>query len=139
MWGTVESQEWNRGKQIETARQIYEGEKADIGLPEFQVDVQGYKTRQFIGSVVTFYTSELHLREDPAHNKLVRPDLPGDVAATYRHSLLWLELRTWWVARGNNYLQDALTEIHFEQFKKASAILMCCSNWPNGNNLPVGL
>ena len=109
------TKEWKRGTLIDNAKLIYEGQDADISISAYQVDGKGYKTRQFVRRALTFYTSELYLRE-PA--KLTKLDLPSDANATYRGAMLWVQLKSAWPVGGKTYPQGALVAINFDAFMK---------------------
>ncbi len=61
--------EWKRGTPLESAKTVFAGEEADVGVSGFQSEQAGYATRQFVRRSVTFFTSALFLREG---NKLTR-------------------------------------------------------------------
>ena len=109
------TKEWKRGTPIDAAKTIYEGQDADISVSAFQVDQKGYKTRQFVRRGVTFFTSELYLREGA---KLTRLDVPNDANATYARDMLWVRLKSPWAVGGKNFPQGALIATNFESFMK---------------------
>ncbi len=109
------AKEWKRGTPLVDAKLIYEGADADISVSAFQVDQKGYKSRQFVQRAVTFFTSELYLREGA---KLTRLDVPGDANASYRGNLLWVRLKSAWTVGGKTYPQGALIATDFERFMK---------------------
>ncbi len=112
------TKEWKRGTPIEAAKLIFEGKDADISVSAFQVDQKGYKTRQFVRRGVTFYTSEMYLREDAKLNKLTKLDVPSDANASYGHGMLWVRLKSPWTVGGKTYAQGALIATDFERFMK---------------------
>ena len=109
------TKEWKRGTPIETAKVIYEGQDADISVSAFQVDQKGYKTRQFVQRGVTFFTSQIYLREGA---KLTKLDVPNDANATYARDMLWVRLKSPWTVGGKRFAQGALIAANFESFMK---------------------
>ena len=109
------TREWKRGTPIGNAKLIYEGQDVDIGISAFQVDQKGYKTRQFVRRAVTFFTSELYLREGA---KLTRLDVPDDASPTYAQDMLWVRLKSSWTVGGKTYRQGALIATNFDAFMK---------------------
>ncbi len=109
------AKEWKRGTPLIDAKLIYEGIDADISVSAFQVDHKGYKSRQFVRRGVTFFTSELYLREGA---KLTKLDVPSDANASYRGNLLWVRLKSAWTVGGKTYAQGTLIAIDFERFLK---------------------
>ena len=110
------TKEWKRGTPIEAAKLIFEGKDADISISAFQVEQKGYKTRQFVGRAVTFYSAEMYLREDAKLNKLTKLDVPSDANASYGHGMLWVRLKSPWTVGGKTYAQGALIATDFERF-----------------------
>ncbi|MEQ1518878.1 MAG: prolyl oligopeptidase family serine peptidase, partial [Usitatibacteraceae bacterium] len=109
------TKEWKRGTPIESAKLIYEGQDADISVSSFQVDQKGYKSRQFVNRGVTFYTSELYLREGA---KLSKVDVPSDANSSYSHGMLWVRLKSPWAVGGKTFAQGTLIVTDFERFMK---------------------
>ena len=109
------TKEWRRGTAIESAKTIYEGLDADIGISAYQVAQKGYKTRQFVRRAVTFFTSELYLREGA---KLTKLEVPADAATTYGQGMLWLRLKSPWTVGGKTHQQGSLVATDFERFMK---------------------
>ena len=115
------TKEWKRGTAIETAKLIFEGQDADISVAAFQVNQKGYKTRQFVRRGVTFFTSEMYLRENDngaKGAKLTKLDVPNDATATYAQGRLWVRLKSLWTVGGKTYAQGALIATDFERFMK---------------------
>ena len=109
------AKEWKRGTPLVDAKLIYEGLDADISISAFQVDQKGYKSRQFVRRGVTFFTSEMYLRE---RRKLTKLDVPTDANLSYRDNLLWVRLKSAWTVGGRTYAQGALIATDFERFMK---------------------
>lgn len=111
------TKEWKRGTAIDTAKLVYEGKETDISVNAFSAQQKGYKTRQFVRRGVTFYTSELYLREG---DKLTKLDLPPDANANYAHDMLWVRLKSAWSVGGTNFAQGSLIAINFARFLKGA-------------------
>jgi prolyl oligopeptidase len=109
------AKEWKRGTPIESAKLIYEVQDADIGVSNYQVDEKGYKTRQFVDRIVTFYSSERYLREGA---KLTKLDVPADAQTKYAHGMLWVRLKSPWALGGRTYAQGTLIAMDFDRFLK---------------------
>lgn len=111
------TKEWKRGTLIDAAKLVYEGKETDISVNAFSAQQKGYKTRQFVRRGVTFYTSELYLREG---DKLTKLDLPPDANANYAHDMLWVRLKSAWSVGGTNFAQGSLIAINFARFLKGA-------------------
>ncbi len=105
--------EWKRGTSIDMARVVFEGKDSDISVSGSQVQQKGYATRQFVRRGVTFYTSELYLREGA---KLTRVEVPQDANASYSKGLLMVRLKSAWAVGGKNFSQGSLIAMDFGRF-----------------------
>lgn len=105
--------EWKRGTSIDMARVVFEGKDADISVSGSQVQQKGYVTRQFVRRGVTFYTSELYLREGA---KLTRVEVPQDAEASYTKGLLMVRLKSAWTVGGRSFSQGSLIAMDFGRF-----------------------
>ena len=67
---------------------------------------------------VTFFTSELYLREAARPNKLIKLEVPSDANATYGNGMLWVRLKSAWSVGGKSYAQGSLIATNFVRFMK---------------------
>ena len=107
--------EWKRGTPLDTAKVVFEGQEADISVGAWQSEQKGYATRQFVRRGVTFFTTELFLREGA---KLIKMDVPADAQASYAQDMLWVRLKSAWTLGDKTYAQGSLIAMNFERFLK---------------------
>ena len=107
--------EWKRGTPLESARLVYEGQEADISVSAWQSEQKGYTTRQFVRRGVTFFTTEMFLRDGA---KLTKLDVPADAQANYAQDMLWVRLKSAWTLGDKTYAQGSLIAMNFERFMK---------------------
>lgn len=107
--------EWKRGTPIESAKVVYEGIDADISVSGFQVEQKGYVARQFVRRGVTFFATELYLREG---DKLTKLEVPTDANASYGRNMLWVRLKSAWTTGGKTWPAGALIAMDFARFIK---------------------
>lgn len=105
--------EWKRGTPIDMARSVFEGRDTDISVSGSQVQQKGHVTRQFVRRGVTFYTSELYLREGA---KLIRVEVPQDADASYTKGMLVVRLKSNWAVGGKSFMQGSLIAMDFGRF-----------------------
>ncbi|MBL8522226.1 MAG: S9 family peptidase, partial [Betaproteobacteria bacterium] len=97
--------EWKRGTPLETAKLVFEGQEADISVSAWQSEQKGYATRQFVRRGVTFFTTELFVRDGA---KLTKLDVPADANASYAQDMLWVRLKSAWTLGDKTYAQGSL-------------------------------
>jgi prolyl oligopeptidase len=85
---------WKRGTPWEQATLVYEGQQADVAVRSWTDLTPGFE-RQFVNRAITFYTSELFLRQ-PADGKLVKLEVPDDANASAWREWLVVELKSDW-------------------------------------------
>ena len=107
--------EWTRGTTLEQAVTVFEGTEADISVTGFKSEQKGYTPRQFVHRGVTFFTSEMFLRDG---GKLIKLDVPADAQVNYARDFLWLRLKSAWPVGGRTFAQGSLVAINFERFMK---------------------
>ena len=107
--------EWKRSTKLESAMTVFEGTDADISISGFQSEQKGFATRQFVRRGVTFFTTEIFLREG---GKLIKLDVPPDAQVSIARDCLWLRLKSAWTVGGKSYAQGSLIAINFERFMK---------------------
>lgn len=107
--------EWKRGTPLDAAKVVFEGQEADISVSAWQSEQKGYTTRQFVRRGVTFFTTELFLREG---TKLIKMDVPADAQASYAQDMLWVRLKSAWTLGDRTYAQGSLIAMNFERFLK---------------------
>ncbi|QYF96149.1 prolyl oligopeptidase family serine peptidase [Massilia sp. PAMC28688] len=104
--------QWRRGTPVAGAPVVFEGLEDDLGVSGYQVFTPGFQ-QQFIRRQMSFYTSELYLREGAALRRIDKPDDAN--ALTVRDQLL-IELRSDWQAGAILYPRGALLSIGLRPF-----------------------
>ena len=107
--------EWKRSTPLDSAATIFEGTENDISVGGFKSEQKGYAAKQFVRRGVTFFTTELFLREG---GKLTRLDVPADAQVSHARDSLWLRLKSVWSIGGKTYAQGSLIAMNFERFLK---------------------
>jgi len=104
--------EWKRGTPLVQARVLYEAGSGDLSASGYKDFTPGFE-RQFVERQITFYSSELFVREGAALVKVAKPDDAN--AFTVRDQLV-IELRSPWSVGGKTYPQGALLAAGFKAF-----------------------
>ena len=104
--------EWRRGTAPDQAPVLYQSAPDDLSASGYKVFTPGHE-HQFISRQMTFYTSELFLRDGGALRKIDKP--LDSVAYTIRDQLV-IELRSDWRCGAHTYPQGALLATSFKQF-----------------------
>ena len=104
--------EWKRGTALAQARLLFEAQPADMSASAYKDFTPGYE-HQFVHRQITFYTSELLLRDGDALVKIAKPD---DAEAYTVRDQLVIELRSDWNTGGKTYPQGALLAMDFKRF-----------------------
>lgn len=104
--------EWKRGTPLQSAKQVFEGEQADISASGYSDHYPGFN-REFVLRYTSFFTNELYFRHA---GKLVKLDKPNSATAfTFKDQLL-IRLRGDWNVGDRQYKQGALLSINFSAF-----------------------
>jgi prolyl oligopeptidase len=104
--------EWRRGTPLEQAVPLFEAEPNDLSAGAGKDFTPGHEF-QLIWRSMTFYTSELYLREGSVLTKVDKPD--DATAYTVRDQLI-IELRSEWTVAGQRFPQGALLATDFRRF-----------------------
>ncbi|HEY0491647.1 MAG TPA: prolyl oligopeptidase family serine peptidase [Telluria sp.] len=104
--------EWKRGAPLADARLVYEAQAGDLAAHGWKDFTPGHEN-EFIERQVTFYTSEMFVRDGAA---LVRVPKPDDANAYTVRDQLVLELRSDWTVGAATYPQGALLATSFKDF-----------------------
>jgi len=104
--------EWKRGTALTQARVLYEAGVQDLSASAYKDFTPGYE-HLFVERQISFYTSELFLREG---DQLLKIDKPDDANAYTVRDQLVLELRSDWTSGGKTYPQGALIATDFARF-----------------------
>jgi prolyl oligopeptidase len=104
--------EWRRGTPLEQAVTLFEAETNDLSAGAGKDFTPGHEF-QLIWRSMTFYTSELYLREGSV---LTRVDKPDDATAYTVRDQLIIELRSEWTVAGQRFPQGALLATDFRRF-----------------------
>ncbi len=104
--------QWRRGAALTEAKVLYEALPDDLSAAAYQVFTPGH-AYQFVQRQITFYTSELFLRQ---HDQLTRIDKPLDATAYTVGGQLVIALRSDWETGGRRYPQGALLATDFAAF-----------------------
>jgi prolyl oligopeptidase len=104
--------EWKRGTPLEQAITVYEGKDSDVSVDGSRDFTAGF-LRDFVSRRITFYSSELFLRDGENLRKIEKPD--SAEAAVFRDWLL-IELREEWSVGGRTWPQGALLAADFDDF-----------------------
>ena len=106
--------EWRRGTPLAGAAIVYEAQADDLSASGYKVFTPGHE-HTFVQRQITFYTSELFLREGDGKTlrKIAKPDDAN--AYTVRDQLV-IELRSDWDTGGTSYPQGALLAIALDAF-----------------------
>ncbi|MES2149576.1 MAG: prolyl oligopeptidase family serine peptidase [Pseudomonadota bacterium] len=104
--------EWKRGTLLAQATLLYEAKLDDLGVDGHQDFTPGFE-HQFIERQITFYSSEMFLREGTALVKVAKPD---DAKAYTVRDQLVIELRSDWTVGGKTWPQGALLATDFKRF-----------------------
>ncbi|MBZ2209450.1 prolyl oligopeptidase family serine peptidase [Massilia soli] len=106
--------EWKRGAPLADARLVYEARAGDLAASAWKDFTPGHEN-EFIERQITFYTSEMFVREA---GQLVRVPKPDDANAYTVRDQLVLELRSDWQVGAVTYPQGALLATGFKDFMK---------------------
>ncbi len=106
--------EWRRGTALADAPVLFEAAPDDLGVGACMDFTPGHRF-EFIWRSMTFYTSELYLRDGAALARVPKPDDAN--AYTVRGQLI-IELRSAWEAGGVVYPQGALLATDFRAFMR---------------------
>jgi prolyl oligopeptidase len=109
-----QSRTWKRGTSWEKAELVFEGQQADVAVSAYADLTPGFE-RQFVNRGVTFYTSELYLRQ-PADGKLVRVEVPDDASASVWREWLVVELKSDWAVGDHTWPTGSLLATKFDTF-----------------------
>ncbi|WP_229459119.1 prolyl oligopeptidase family serine peptidase [Massilia cavernae] len=104
--------EWKRGSKLAEAATVYEARASDLSADAWKDFTPGHE-HEFIERQVTFYSSELFLREA---GKLVQVPKPDDARAWTVRGQLVIELRSEWQVGGATYPQGALLAAGLRDF-----------------------
>lgn len=96
--------EWQRGTPLSEAKQVFEGQVADVTVAAEVVHDHG-RTYEFIHRGKTFYTSDAYLRRGDKWVKIEKPD--DAEIGTFEDQLL-ISLRSDWSLSGTQYRAGAL-------------------------------
>jgi prolyl oligopeptidase len=104
--------EWKRGAPLASARTLFEAQAGDMAAHAYKDFTPGYE-QQFVERQITFYSSEMFVREG---DRLVKVAKPDDANAYTVRDQLVIELRSDWEAGGKRYPQGALLATDFKRF-----------------------
>ena len=104
--------QWKRGTPLLAAGMVYEAREGDLAASAWKDFTPGHEN-EFIERQVTFYTSEMFVREG---GQLVRVPKPDDANAYTVRDQLVLELRSDWKVGAATYPQGALLATSFKDF-----------------------
>jgi prolyl oligopeptidase len=104
--------QWQRGTPLAQARVLYEAQDGDLAACGYKDFTPGFE-RQFVERQLTFYSSELFLREG---ERLLKVPKPLDANAFTVREHLVIELRSDWDAGGRRYPRGALLATDFKRF-----------------------
>jgi prolyl oligopeptidase len=104
--------EWKRGTPLAQARTVYEAKTDDLSASAYKDTTPGFE-HQFVERAISFYSTELFLREGGTLVKVAKPDDAN--AYTVRDQLL-VELRSDWKPSTRIYRQGSLLAIDFKRF-----------------------
>ena len=104
--------EWRRGTPLAAAALVYEAEAGDLNAAGWKTFGLGGEW-QFVERQMTFYTSELFLRQDGALRQI---DKPRDARAWTAREQLLIELRSDWTCGERTWPQGALLAIGLVRF-----------------------
>ena len=104
--------QWKRGTPLVDAGMVYEAKAGDLAASAWKDFTPGHEN-EFIERQVTFYTSEMFVREG---GQLVRVPKPDDANAYTVRDQLVLELRSDWKVGAATYPQGALLATSFKDF-----------------------
>jgi prolyl oligopeptidase len=103
---------WTRGTPINSAQEIFAGEKADVGVGTWKADSPEFPY-EFVRRDVTFFTAA-HYRVDGG--KLIRLELPADAKqGTFRDQIL-VTLRSDWTVGGKTFPAGSLLALPWAKF-----------------------
>lgn len=105
---------WKRGTPLTAAETVFEGKTDDVSVFALRDHTKGFE-RDFVYRGVSFFTSELFLRQG---GKLLKIEKPDSANASVWRDLLLLELRDDWLVGGSSYPAGALLASDFEGFLK---------------------
>jgi prolyl oligopeptidase len=104
--------EWRRGTPLAKAPVLYVAGADDLGVESYKDFTPGHQ-HQLIERQISFYTSELFLRQGDG---LIRIDKPDDAKAYTVRDQLIIELRSDWTTGGVTYRQGALLASNLRRF-----------------------
>jgi prolyl oligopeptidase len=104
--------QWRRGTPLDGATLVYEAGQDDLNAAGWKVFTPGCDW-QFIERQITFYTSELFVREGDTLRQVGKPD---DATAWTARDQLLIELRSDWTVGQRTWPQGALLAIGFTRF-----------------------
>jgi len=103
---------WRRGTLLSEAAVVWEGEVNDVAVSSYVTREPGY-TREFIRRILTFFTSETHLRVGDAWVQL---DVPPDALPGTIRDQLTVRPRTEWTVGGKTYPAGSLLAMPLDRF-----------------------
>jgi len=103
---------WRRGTPLESATIVYEGMESDVSAGAYRDHTPGF-VRDFVHRGITFYSSELYLRNGAQLRKI---EVPADANASVNREWLLVELRSDWDVAGVVYPAGALIATRFDAF-----------------------
>lgn len=106
------AKQWRRGTALGEAATLYEAEPGDLAVSAWKVFTPGFEF-QFVQRQITFYSSELFLRDG---ERLLKVDKPDDASAWTVRGQLVIELRADWTVDGRTWPQGALLATDFARF-----------------------
>jgi len=106
--------EWKRGTPLADAKQVFEGQEADVSVSGSREMAEGFE-RDFVSRAITFWTNEVFVRDG---DKLIRIEKPDDANVSSHREWLMIELRTDWTVGGKTYPAGAQLVIRFDDFLK---------------------
>jgi len=104
---------WQRGRPLESATIVYEGQADDMYIAGFHDFTIGYE-RDFIILTLAFYNDEWYLLNN--ENKLHKIDVPNSAQKYVHRQWLSLELRQPWCIGETTYVEGSLLVIELERF-----------------------
>jgi prolyl oligopeptidase len=106
--------EWKRGTLLESARTVYEGVGADVGVEAYSERESGQR-RDWVARHIQFWNVERFVERD---GKLIRVEVPADATVKTFKDWLLIRTRSPWTIGGQTFAGGALLATRFDAFMK---------------------
>ena len=107
---------WSRGKSLEEAKLVFEGETTDVGIFGFSVQRRGFERAGVVRSI-DFYNSDTHLLVD---DELVLIEKPTHVDVSFFRDWLLFSPKKDWVVEETTYESGSLLAARLDTYLAGS-------------------